>query len=157
MLQEFVMQSFAKNVIYLGKATRLVKWYVTVSYSYKQPLEVFYKKSVLKNFTKFTGKHLCHSLTTLLKKRLWHRCYLWILWNFQEHLFYRTPSDDCFCTVIPFNVNISFLWLIRTNNIVFNQIIIEETEIVIMDLPIIFFVFRVFLLLASSFELAGKR
>ena len=24
---------------------------------------------------------------TLLKKRLWHRCFLWILWNFQEHLF----------------------------------------------------------------------
>ena len=38
-----------------------------------------------KNFTKFTGKHLCQSLffnkvaglrpATLLKKRLWHRCF----------------------------------------------------------------------------------
>ena len=28
----------------------------------KQPPEVFYKKGVLKNFTKFTGKHLCQSL-----------------------------------------------------------------------------------------------
>ena len=28
----------------------------------KQPLEVFCKKSVLKNFTKFTGKHLRWSL-----------------------------------------------------------------------------------------------
>ena len=46
---------------------------------------MFYKKDVLKNFTKFTGKHLCQSLfvnkvaglrpTTLLKKRLWHRCF----------------------------------------------------------------------------------
>ena len=46
----------------------------------KQPPEVFYKKGVLKNFTKFTGKHLCQSLffnkvaglrpATLLKKRL---------------------------------------------------------------------------------------
>ena len=28
----------------------------------KQPPDVFYKKSVLENFTKFTGKHLCQSL-----------------------------------------------------------------------------------------------
>ena len=25
--------------------------------------------------------------------------FLWILWNLKEHLFYRTPSDDCFCRV----------------------------------------------------------
>ena len=41
------------------------------------------RKGVIKNFTKFTGKHLCESLffnkvaglrpVTLLKKRLWHR------------------------------------------------------------------------------------
>ena len=46
-------------------------------------LEVFCKKGVLKDFTKFTEKHLCQSLflskvaglrpVTLLKKRLWHR------------------------------------------------------------------------------------
>ena len=43
------------------------------------------EKGVLRNFTKFTGKHLCQSLffnkvaglrpATLLKKRLWHRCF----------------------------------------------------------------------------------
>ena len=48
--------------------------------------EVFYKKGVLRNFAKFTGKHLCQSLFfnkvaglrpgALLKKRLWHRCFL---------------------------------------------------------------------------------
>ena len=46
--------------------------------------EVFYKKGVLKNFAKFTGKQLCQSLffnklqgspTTLLKKKLWDRCF----------------------------------------------------------------------------------
>ena len=45
---------------------------------------VFCKKGVLKNFIKFTGKHLRQSLffkkvagrsTTLLKNRLWHRCF----------------------------------------------------------------------------------
>ena len=47
--------------------------------------EVFYKKGVLRNFAKYTGKQLCQSLffnkvadlslATLLKKRLWHRCF----------------------------------------------------------------------------------
>ena len=59
--------------------------------------EVFYvKKGVLRNFTKFTGNHLCRSLffnkveglspATLLKKRLWHRCFPL---NFANFL--RTP------------------------------------------------------------------
>ena len=48
--------------------------------------EVFCKKGVLRNFVKFTGKHLCQSFffnkvaglrpATLLKKKLWHRCFL---------------------------------------------------------------------------------
>ena len=42
------------------------------------------KKGVLGNFAKFTGKHLCQSLffnkvagrpATLLSKRLWHMCF----------------------------------------------------------------------------------
>ena len=47
--------------------------------------EVFYKKGVLRNFTKFKGKHLCQSLffnkvtglrpATLLKERLWHKSF----------------------------------------------------------------------------------
>ena len=45
--------------------------------------KVFCKIGVLRNFAKFTGKHLCQSLffnkvsrpVTLLKKRLWHRCF----------------------------------------------------------------------------------
>ena len=55
----------------------------------------FVRKGILRNFAKFTGKHLCQSLffnqtaglrpatllkkrlwpATLLKKRLWHRCF----------------------------------------------------------------------------------
>ena len=57
------------------------------------------RKGVLRNFTKFTGKHLCSSLffnkvaglslqpATLLKKRLWHRCFPVYFANFfTEHL-----------------------------------------------------------------------
>ena len=44
---------------------------------------MFCKNFALKNFTKFTGKHLCQNLffnkvavpETLLKKRFWHRCF----------------------------------------------------------------------------------
>ena len=45
-------------------------------------LEVFCRKDVLRNFAKFTGKHLCQSLflnkvagLTVLKKRFRHRCF----------------------------------------------------------------------------------
>ena len=33
------------------------------------------QKGVLRNFAKFTGKHLCLRPATLLKMRLWHRCF----------------------------------------------------------------------------------
>ena len=65
----------------------------------KQPPEVFCKKGVLRNFAKFTGKHLCHRLlfnkvaglrlTNLLKKTLWYRCFPV---NFVKFLFFhRAP------------------------------------------------------------------
>ena len=56
------------------------------------------KNDVLRNFTKFTAKHLCQSVffnkiaglrpATLLKKRLWHR---YFPVNFAKFL--RTPSS----------------------------------------------------------------
>ena len=56
------------------------------------------RKGVLGNFTKFTRKHLCKSLrpATLLKRDSGTGVFLWILGNFSEHLFYRTPLCDCF-------------------------------------------------------------
>ena len=51
----------------------------------KQPPQTFYKKDVLKNFVKFTGKYLCQNLlfnkvagmrpATLLEKRRRRRCF----------------------------------------------------------------------------------
>ena len=71
------------------------KWQLC-RYIQKQPPEVFCKKGVLKHFAKFLGKHLCQSLflnkvacfraATLLKKRLWRRCFYV---NFVKFL--RTP------------------------------------------------------------------
>ena len=48
----------------------------------KRPPEVFWKKDVLINFAKFTGKHLCQGLfmsvakaCNFIKQRLWHRSF----------------------------------------------------------------------------------
>ena len=77
--------------------SKIVKYFRFFMKIQKQPREVFYKKAVLGNFTKFTGKHLCQSLSqqscrppaTLLKNELWHRCFLV---NFAKFL--RTPFSQ---------------------------------------------------------------
>ena len=58
--------------------------------------EVFYEKGVLRNFTKFTGKHLCQR-----KKRLWHRCFRV---NFAKFL--RTPflTEHLRWLLLPINI-----------------------------------------------------
>ena len=62
------------------------------------------RKDVLRNFAKFTGKHLCQVLfiKTLLKKRLWHRCFLMNFAKFLRTPFHRTPLNDCFSTIQHF-------------------------------------------------------
>ena len=40
----------------------IVQWKIRATDEQTQPPEVFHKKAVLKNFTKFTGKHLYQSL-----------------------------------------------------------------------------------------------
>ena len=60
------------------------------------------KKGVLRNFIKFTGKHLCQSLffnkvaglrlSTLLKKRLLHRCFPVNFGKFLRTLFLQNIS-----------------------------------------------------------------
>ena len=77
-----------------SKRTKYVK-------TQKQPPEVYHKESVLRNFTKFRGKHLCKSLffnkvlalrsATLLTKTLWHRC---LFVNFAKflHIFLQNTS-----------------------------------------------------------------
>ena len=73
----------------------------------RQPLELFCKKGVLRNFENFTGKHLCWSLflielqevRSFIKKRLWHRCFL-----VEFTKFLRTPNlktaNGCFWNLL---------------------------------------------------------
>ena len=92
----------------------------------KQPLEVLCKKDVLKNFGKSTGKHLCHGLffnkvaalrsATLLKKRLWHRCFSVNLAKFLR---------------IPFAQNTSgrlLLWTIASETLNTKYLVIKSKE-----------------------------
>ena len=68
--------------------------------------EVFCKKGVLRNFTKFTGKHLCPSLlfnkvaglgpATLLKRKLWHRRFPVNFVKFLRTCFLWNTSGGCF-------------------------------------------------------------
>ena len=61
------------------------------------------KIGVLRNFTKFTGKHLCQSLfykVAGLGLDSGTGVFLRILWILKQHLLYRTPLDECFFTEI---------------------------------------------------------
>ena len=64
------------------------------------------RKGVLRNFAKVTEKQLCHSLflnkvaglraVTLLKKRLWYRCFLVNFAKFSTTSFLQNTSGGCF-------------------------------------------------------------
>ena len=69
-------------------------------------LEVFCKKGVLKNYPKFTWKHLCWSIVfnkvaglrpeTLLKRDSSTGVFRWILWNFLRKPFLQNSSAGGF-------------------------------------------------------------
>ena len=67
------------------------------------------RKCLLRNFAKFTEKHLRQSLffnksclwpATLLKKRLWRRCFSVDFAKFLRTPFLQTPLADCFCFLL---------------------------------------------------------
>ena len=87
---------------------------------------LFCTKGVLRNFTKFTGKHQCQSLflnkvaglmsATLLKKRLWHRCFPVNFAKFLRTAFlYRTPLVTA--SVAVHSVSVAFGKRCRSDDI----------------------------------------
>ena len=74
------------------------------------------KKGSRRNFAKFTGKHLCQSLflnkvarlrpATLLKKRLWHRCFP-VCTISKDTIFQRAPlvAASKFIALMEFQIN----------------------------------------------------
>ena len=85
----------------------------------KQPPEVFHKKSVFKNLTKFTWKHLCRSLffnnivgirtTTLLKKRRRRKCFSFNFEKFLRNPFLLNTSGQLLLKYQP--------WFLRRHSI----------------------------------------
>ena len=67
-------------------------------------LQIFFKIGVLKNFTKFSGKHLCWSLfliklqafrrATLLKRDFQHRCFSCEVWEYFKNAFFYISSSN---------------------------------------------------------------
>ena len=84
-------------------------------------LEVFCEKGALRNFTNFTGKHLCQSLFLIklqasdwgfsfIKKSLWHRCFpvnlakilrTPFLTEYIRQLLLKSVKTACVCAVFP--------------------------------------------------------
>ena len=70
------------------------------------------RKGVLKNFAKFTEKHLFQVLfyekvagpesATLLKKRLWYMSFPMNFAKFPRTPFHTTPLNECFSTIQHF-------------------------------------------------------
>ena len=81
----FNAQPFDSKDCLFSSSWRYIESVRTKQYSRSSHRRYSMKKSVLRNFSKCTGKHLWQSLffnkvahlrpATLLKKRLWHRCF----------------------------------------------------------------------------------
>ena len=99
------------NVIVIGIwiCGNSLNWLLNLNLSFrvgKQQPEVFYKKRCSQNFRKIYRKVLCQSLffnkvaglrpTTLLKKRLWCRCFPVNFAKFLRTSFLQNTSGGCF-------------------------------------------------------------
>ena len=75
------------------------------------------EKGVLRNFTKFTGK-----VTTLLKKRLWHRCFPVNFVKFvRTPFFYRTALVAASSLLLILPSNFAFNYSKKTLNLALSQ------------------------------------
>ena len=102
------------------------------SFLQKQPPETFYKKGVLANFVKFTGKHLPQGVllkkiaglrpATLLKKRHWCRCFRVNFAKFFRTRFLQNTSRR----LLFFLVTINSLALTFSDILLFKQFVNYE-------------------------------
>ena len=102
-------------ILNISKAT-LRAWFGTICVQ-KQPLEVFCKKGVLRNFAKFTRKHLLKGIflqAALLKKVLQHRCFSVNFVNFLRTPVLQNISGGCFLIINSVfmidETNKTFVW-----------------------------------------------
>ena len=111
-----LMMPFITEIVN-GKLHFFVQWkftnqlYLQLIYEENQSRssrpEVFCKKGVLRKFAKFTGEHLCQGFffnkvagltsATLLKSRLWLRCFPVNYTKLLRTPFLQNTSGSCFC------------------------------------------------------------
>ena len=86
-------------------------------YFHKQPPKVFFKKGVLRNFAKLTGKHLCQRF--FFNKVAGLRCFPVNFAKFLRTPFLQNTSGGCFCCLICYFivilVYIERKWLLMRN------------------------------------------
>ena len=76
---------------YLSLSRSIVNWLIYLGYQQKQPPEVL--KRLFLKISENSQENNCARVSFL-----WRRCFLVnFVKFFTEHLFYRTPLDDCFC------------------------------------------------------------
>ena len=123
--------NYLKNVFWSTNSLRDEILYISLHYhSYvlvamacqKQRPEVFYSKRCSLKLRKSHRKTLVpeylfkqnsRPLTCnfIKKKRILNNAFQWSLQNFEEQLFYRTPTGDCFCLLVIMEIII-----MRCNN-----------------------------------------
>ena len=99
-LKHFLYSSFCSKRIQKGKYTPNTP---NTYWLKSNRLQVFYEIDNLKNFAKFSGKHLNWSHVALLKA--WNLLkrdssagiFWWILRNLSKNHIYRTSLVDCYC------------------------------------------------------------
>ena len=90
--------------------------------------EMCCKKGVFKNFVKFTGTHLRRGLflnkvaglrpATLLKKRLWHKCFLVNFTKFLRTPFFINTSGGCLWISVHLKFWLDNYWWLYLNFVV---------------------------------------
>ena len=88
--------------VYIDLEKQYTVFVITTNWQ-KQPPEVFCEKGVLRNFTKFSGKHLCQSCQpqacNFIKKETLAQAFSCKFCEISKNIFFsRTPLDDCFWT-----------------------------------------------------------
>ena len=81
--RKYLSQSIFRQQMFLKRCDSSSQSLNAINHRISRP-EVFCQKDVLRDFAKFTGKHLCQSLFLIklpqtwnfFKKRLWHKCLL---------------------------------------------------------------------------------
>ena len=78
-----------------NRLCQLLRNWKRMNMIFKNPSQMFYKIDALKYFGKFSWKDI--RAVILLKIDSSNGVFLWILRDFWELFFYRTPLDGCFC------------------------------------------------------------